>query len=91
MTNSTFLYLIFDSKVSHLVDKAESILRLAGEQQNKNEQLLAERRNELERRKEECLRDCNLKLERFRESIVSEELELERKYLKFEENLRQTK
>lgn len=34
------------------------------------------------------MKDCNTRLEKLRESIVEEELEFERKYLKFEENLR---
>ena len=70
------------------MDRTESILRLENKCRENDERILGERRRELESRKQACMKNCNTKLERLRESIVEEELELERKYLKFEENLR---
>lgn len=49
---------------------------------------MAEAREEREKMKQECYKSIGGKLEKLDESLMEEELELERKYLKFEENLR---
>ena len=64
------------------------MLKLEDEYRDKEEKLLGEKRKQLNRKKEDCLRSCNMRLEKLKESLVQEELEAERKYLKFEENLR---
>lgn len=66
----------------------ESILKLENECRGKEETVLGQLRRDMEAKKQACMRECNMKLEKLKESIVEEELELERKYLKFEENLR---
>lgn len=74
--------------VGLLVEQTEKILSLEEANRIKSDQLVMEKRKELETKKADCLMECNTKLEKLKESIVQEELDLERKYLKFEENLR---
>lgn len=74
--------------VSSLIERTEKILKLESEFRERDEQVLGSKRKETERRRQACMMECNAKLERLRESIMREEMDLERKYLKFEENLR---
>lgn len=74
--------------VSLLVGQAETILNNEEINSSRSSKINRDRRKEFEKMKSDCLMDCNTKLENLKESIVQEELELERKYLKFEENLR---
>lgn len=59
--------------------------------QRKEANLFGQARSEHEKAKQDCLRENNIRLEKLRETLVEEELELERKYLKFEENLHNNK
>lgn len=49
---------------------------------------MKKQREERDKMKHEFRRDITLKLEKLNDALVSEELEIERKYLLFEENLR---
>jgi len=57
----------------------------------KEETDLGSLREQLDKKKQDCLIGCRKRLEDLREYIMEEDLELERKYLKFEENLRDKK
>ena len=74
--------------VTSLVDRAERILKIEGECRARNDVISGKRRNEMEQKRQACLSKCNMQLEKLRESFMREELELERRYLKFEDNLR---
>jgi hypothetical protein len=74
--------------VTSLIDRAEGILQIENEFREKNESILGAKRREMEQKRLACLTKCNAKLEKLKESNMKDELELERRYLKFEENLR---
>jgi len=63
-------------------------LNLEDEFRLKEKALLSDARAERERVRQSSYRATQVKIEELNETLAREELELERKYLKFEENLR---
>lgn len=74
--------------VSSLLDRTEKLLNTSEQLRDKNNKCLEEKQHLFDRTKQECATNCHLKLEKVKESIVQEELDLERKYLRFEDNLK---
>jgi len=71
-----------------LQEQAQRILNLDDEFRHREETLLSDARAERERVRQSSYRATQVKMEELNETLAREELELERKYLKFEENLR---
>lgn len=71
--------------------RADSILKIGDTHRDKEEKNLACSRERREKTRQDCYKDISSKLEKLSETLMEEEMELERKYLKFEENLRNNK
>lgn len=85
MTNSNSN---FQSKVTITYNKALRILQIDNEFKKMEEESLEDARARRDKLKHECQKDSVLKLENLNETLVSKELEMERKYLLFEDKLR---
>lgn len=75
-------------QISTLIERAEGLLKTEKEFREEEKIRLAGAREERDLLMQDKARRVNLKLEKLEEGIMAEELELERKYLKLEENLR---
>lgn len=78
----------FRPEVTLTHEKASKLLQIEDEYRKLEEESLEKQREERDKKKQELRRDITLKLEKLNHALVSEELEIERKYLLFEENLR---
>lgn len=69
-------------------ERAKRILQLEEEYQEKECSTLRKVREERDRLKQERLKDVTTKLEALNETLIGEGVEMERKFLLFEDNLR---
>lgn len=74
--------------VSSLHERTERLLKLEEEQRQKEANLLVEMREERNKVEQDCYNGLKVKMDELKETLAKEEMEMERKYLKFEENLR---
>lgn len=75
-------------RLNGVVERTEKLLASETEARLKDEKVLSEQRKVLEKKREQVLERTTLELNEFKESLIEEELELQRKYLRFEESLR---
>lgn len=76
-------------QVTLLTDRAERILKIEPDQRDRSDRLLEQdRQDRLKIRQDKCS-TTNAQLESLERSLIQEELDLERKYLKFEQKLSQ--
>lgn len=78
----------FSLTVTQLIDRTDRLLKMEEEHREREARLLEPERKERISTRQNFDKNLRIKFEKLNESLLSEELELERKYLKFEENLR---
>lgn len=81
----------YTNEVLSLHKRAENLLKLEDRCRQKEAELLAEARKGRAETRHVSTKDLEDKLSQLNESLVAEELELERKYRLFERNLRDNK
>lgn len=79
------------NKLTILVDRTSKLLEVQEIYKKKETDTLGPTREALEIKRQQLDREMKIKLDNLSESLVSAELDLQRKYLKFEENLRSAK
>lgn len=75
-------------ELTSMLDGAVKVLEIDNESRLKEEQALGKSRIEREQRKQNKIKSMTISLQKLEESLLAEEIELERKYLKLEENLK---
>lgn len=75
-------------RLSSVLERTEKLLAIETEARSREDKLFSEQRKVLERKREEVLNRTSMELNSLKESLIEEELELQRKYLRFEETLR---
>lgn len=76
--------------MNSLYEKAERTLKIEEKQREKEAKMLSEIRDQREKTKQDAYEKRIINLEKLKETLMEEEMEIERKYLMFEENLRQS-
>lgn len=72
----------------NLINQADRLLKIEDDARSREQTALADARQRRARERELDNKAAQIKLDQIRESLLAEELELERKYLKLEESLR---
>lgn len=74
--------------VTSLIGIGNRLLDIETDSRNKETRAMSSIREEREKQRQNKTKSINIKLNQIEESLLAEELELERKYLKLEESLR---